>query len=345
MTICYFGIYKSDFSRNKIYISGLKKNDIKVLECRDDSRGLLKYWRLFKKHWSIRNKYDVIIVGYPGHLVVPLAKILSKKLVIADLLGSLEDAEVNSHHSSFIRPLKSKIIDWFAVKCADIVLLESESQKQFFVQKFGGDPEKFKVLHTGADDRTFSTIIPIQKLPIFTVLFRGSLTPEAGLSYILEAAKILQNESIRFRIMGRGIGELGVKKQIKDLDLWNVELMTEKLSELDLVKKMSECHISLGQFGKNERLARTIPHKAFESLALVLPYVTARADGISSILKDGESCLMVNPADADDMARAISRLKNDQNLSNFLSKNGQQLFRENFTPTKLTQVFIQIVQK
>ena len=91
MTICYFGIYKSDYSRNKVYISGLKELGVDIIECQNDSRGLVKYPKLFLKHWKIRNNYDYLMVGYPGHPVVWFAKLISKKPIIFDALCTMEE--------------------------------------------------------------------------------------------------------------------------------------------------------------------------------------------------------------------------------------------------------------
>ena len=54
MKICYFGIYHSDFGRNRIYLSGLKKLGVEVVECFDHSAGLKKYWNLVKKHRALK---------------------------------------------------------------------------------------------------------------------------------------------------------------------------------------------------------------------------------------------------------------------------------------------------
>ena len=89
MKICYFGIYKPEESRNKIYMNGLRQSGVEIVECRDFSRGPLKYPRLFFKHWKIRNDYDVMIVGYPGHIVTPFAKLISKKKVVSKWSGQL----------------------------------------------------------------------------------------------------------------------------------------------------------------------------------------------------------------------------------------------------------------
>ena len=94
----------------------------------EDLRNTGIFWR---KHRLIKNKYDAIIVGYPGHIMTPFAKIISRKPIIADLLGSFKDAQIHSHNSGATRRFKDSVIDWMAVKFGDVILIESEAQKIF----------------------------------------------------------------------------------------------------------------------------------------------------------------------------------------------------------------------
>ena len=92
MRVCYFGIYNKDYSRNRILIGGLRQNNVEVSECYSSKKGIFKYLDLAIKHWKIRNKYDVLIVGFPGYQVVPLARFLTKKRLIFDAFSSLYDS-------------------------------------------------------------------------------------------------------------------------------------------------------------------------------------------------------------------------------------------------------------
>ncbi len=346
-TICYFGIYDPEFSRNKVYISGLRKNGIEVIECRDTSSGLVKFWKLWHRHQKIKDAYDVLVVGYPGHIVTPWARLISSKKVILDALGSLYEAEALSHDAGALRRLKARFTDWAAVKSAHVVLVESEAQKKYFEKRFGGRLEKYQVLYTGADNEVVNTIEPVEKNEIFTVLFRGSLTPESGIEYILTAAEIIGRqfveEKINFLIMGRGLLEGRAREIISEKHLSNVELVTEKLPWPELVRMMRKCHVSLGQFGDNPRLERTIPHKAFESLALGMPYITARAAAVSEILIDRQTCIFVERANAKDLAEKILGLKHDQALGEMMGMSEQGLFRNRFTPKILAAQLVELI--
>lgn len=344
-TVCYFGIYASVFSRNKIYINGLRNHGVKVIECRDDSSGLLKYWRLWQKHSAIRDKYDVLIIGYLEHILVPFAKLISSKPIIADMLGSLADAERHSHEPSAWRIWKSTFIDWLAVTFADVVLLESEAQKAYFITKFG-NLEKFKVLYTGVDESAL--YCPPHAKPVGNiVLFRGKLTPESGIFHILEAAKLLKSRpNITFRIIGSHyrLGER-VKDVIHDKNLTNVELIYEYLPDEILREKMCEARVALGQFESSPRLDRTIPHKVFEAMYMSLPFITAQSPAVAELLQDGESCLFVKRADPADLAKKIVEIIDDPELGKRLTRNARSVYEEKCSNEVLVARLLDIISE
>ncbi|OHA94174.1 MAG: hypothetical protein A3E02_00820 [Candidatus Zambryskibacteria bacterium RIFCSPHIGHO2_12_FULL_38_34] len=346
MKICYFGIYDPDLGRNKIYIKGLKENGVEIIECRDTSWGPLKFIKLFIKHWKVRNSYDYLIVGYPGHILVWLARLISKKPIVFDALCTMYEGVIISRHQFGMLRIKSlyiKFIDWFAVKCADIILVESESQKKYFEKRFGKSP-KYKVIYIGADNDIFYKDDNIIKKDKFTVIFRGKFLPEAGVKYIIKVAKILENKEVNFLVMGNGFLEKEVKLLINEMRPDNLTLISEYLSFKEMREKMLSSHVSLGQFEDHERLQRTIPHKCFETMAMGLPYVTARTPAISEILKDSISSLFVNAADPKDLAEKILILKNDPGLMGRIAENGYKLYKERFTPKKLAKDIIDLIK-
>ncbi len=345
--ICYFGVYESSLSRNGNYIIGLKQNNAKVIECCDCSQGLVKYYKLFIKHWKIRNKYDVMIVGYAGHLITPFAKLVSKKPVILNAMTSLYEANIiarKKYSKNSFMAWRIWLIDWLAFKFADLVLVETNKQKEYLVKRFKIKPRKYARLFTGADDAIFYPDDSIKKDDKFTVLFRGRFLPEAGVRHILQAAKILEKEEVKFLILGFGLLEKEIKDQIKSLNLKNLELITRRLEEKELREKMLTAHISIGQIENHERLKRTIPYKAFESLALKLPYITGNSLGINELLEDGKNCIMVNLADPEDLADKIMKLKNSSDLRKKIAENGYKLYKEKLNPEVLGKELLNIIR-
>lgn len=341
LRVCYMGISSPEFSRNRVYIGALKEQGVQVLECFTQSGGLVKFASLFEKHWSMRNGYDLLVVAYPGHTIVWFARLLSRKPIVFDALCTSWEAETFSHEATIFRQMRMKFIDWLAVLCATMVLVESEAQKIFFVNRFGGDPEKYQVVYTGVDESIFK-FDKTPKLSRFTIVFRGRLTYESGVEYVVRVAKILKGENVSFRIIGYGYKLLAVDQLIKELGLKNIEVISEQLSFDELKKKMAECHVSIGQLSDNERLKRTIPHKAFESMALGLPYITARAEGISEILKDGESCVMIPAEDTKALAEAIVFLRDNPEYAESLQKRAADIFEDKLSQRALGEKLVQI---
>lgn len=345
--ICYFGAYRLDSARNTIYINGLRQNAVKVIDCFDHSPGLIKYCKLFIKHWKIRNDYDVMIVGYPGPLIVPFARLISKKPVIFNAMTSLYEVNIVSRMSyskhSFMA-WRIWLIDWLAFKFANLVLVETNKQKDYLVKIFKIKPKKFIRLFTGADDSFFYPDANIKKSDKFTVLFRGKFLPEAGVKYIVEAAKILEKKEVNFLIIGGAGLEKEIKEQIKSLNLKNMELISKRLEAKELREKMLTAHVSIGQVESNERLERTIPYKAFESLALKLSYINGNAPGIKELLEDKKNCLLVNLADPEDLAKKILELKNNPELRKKIAENGYTLYKEKLIPKALGRELLDILQ-
>lgn len=352
LKICYFGFYEEKSSRNKIHIESLRRNGVEVIECNDSSKsGILQYLRIFLKHWKIRNQYDLMIVGHLNtlvghstHFIVPFARLISRKKIIYNALCSPYEIAVLSRKLVRENSLNAKIYwltDYLSCRCASLVLVESEEQRRFFIENFKIKKEKCIRIWTGTDDNNFF-IEPVKKNKIFTVIFRGGFSLEAGVEHILEAAKKLKNEDINFLILGRPKTE-EIEQKIKNTK--NVKFVLGHLPFSRLRKLILSSHIILGQFGNNERTHKTIPYKAFEAMALRIPYLTGEALSAKELFTDRLNCLFAKLADPDDIAQKILELKNNPELRKKIADNGYKLYQEKLNPKVLGKEILEIIKK
>ena len=177
MKICYFGIYKPDYSRNKIIMSGLKSNGAEIIECRSDKKGISKYFDLIQKHWSIRNQYDVMFVAFPGFQSVILAKFLTRKPIIFDAFLSMYDSMVMDRKTVSPKSLKAKYFWWLdkiSMTVADLVLIDTNEHKKYLSKEFNIKLEKIERVFVGADTNIFYPRDGVPKNEKFIVLFYGS---------------------------------------------------------------------------------------------------------------------------------------------------------------------------
>ena len=342
MIVCYFGIYKKNYSRNRILIKGLAQNGVKIIECQSSKKNIWKYFDLFIKHYKIRNKYDVLIVGFPGYQLVPLVKILSRKKIIFDAFTSLYDSMVLDRKLVKKKSLKARyywLLDYLACKMSDIVLLDTQENIDYFVKQFRLSENKFKKILVGSDD----TVMKRKKIDKdsnnFIVHFHGNNIPLHGVEYILGAAKLLHNDNIKFNIIGTSI-----KNQYKDYEYDNINFI-DNIDYEKLGDYMSIADVCLGIFGNTDKAKRVIANKVYEAMAIECSVITGRSNASKSLFTDKENILFANMADSQDLADKILLIKNNKDLVDKISVNAYNLFKEKFTPKVISKELLKIIKK
>jgi len=340
MNILYLSKSKLKHSVNAVYIKGLEQNGIDVIGFCSSRKGIEGYFDAVKFLRKKRKSASNIIVGYDSPGFVMLAKMVGRKRVIYNALCSVYERLVVSRELA--RPFSPKafyywLLDFLAVHSADLVMVETNNQAEYFKKLFWVKEKKLFRAWTGVDEDIFYHNAYTEKFPVFTVIFRGQFLPESGVEYAIKAAKILENENINFIIHGGGYRTAEIKKLIEELKPKNLSLMTDLLSSDELRTLMQKCRLSLGQLSAHPRLDRTIPHKCYESLAMKLPYLTAANKGVLELLKDGETCVICEPANVESLAEKILRAKNNRQELERIAENGHQLHKNDLRSKILAQ--------
>ena len=330
MRVLYISQSKLENSVNSVYIKGLEKNDVEIIKFHSSQKGIRQYIDMLVFLNKKRHGIDVVMVGYdsPGFVIVS-ALVLGKKVVYNALCSVYERLIVSRNLASrfSVKAFGYWLLDFFAVHSADLVMLETNNQIDYIKKLFFVSDKKLVRAWTGVDEDKFYYNPIVKKNDVFTVVFRGALMPEAGADVVVRAAKILENQSIKFIMVSNG-GELKkITDLIEELKPKNLKFITDFLSQEDLLLLVQQLHISLGQLSDHDRLKRTIPHKAYESLAMKLPYLTASNPGILELLTPDETCLTCNSADAESLAEKILWAKNHPQEIEMIVENGYQLYQ------------------
>jgi glycosyltransferase involved in cell wall biosynthesis len=347
--ICYFGIYEpTSAPRDKVYFDGLKSLGVEMISCVDSAPSFWKFINLFKKHWRVRNEYDVMWVGYLSAIVVPLAKLISRKRVVFNALNSMYESIVldQQRHSPYsFRAVAIWISDFLSFQMVDIVLVESQQQKEFVSKMFIVRKTKLHVVFTGVDGVNFYPDLNVKKLERFTAVFRGWFVNATGVEYVLETAKILKDrgEDVDFIMIGRGQRQNEIQKTILDQGLNSVKLIMEYLPADKLREAILGAHVMLGQFSPHSRMDRTIQYKTFEAMALGMPYITRDSLSNRELLTDSENCLFVKAGDAEDLADKIIQLRDNKGLRDKLSKSARTLYDSKLTSAILGRQVLNIL--
>lgn len=332
--ILYLSYTRLDYSLNAVYINGLRQNGVEVLCFKLPSKGIGGHLKALSFVRDKKKDSDALIVGYDSsNLAIFLRPFYWKKIIYCAVLPVYERL-VFSRGLASPRSFKGIyywLIDILAFRFSDLIMFESNQQIEYVNKSYFVPKKKLFRAWIGVNEDNFYYDSSISKFPAFTVIFRGALMPEAGAEYVIEAAKSLEGENIRFIMQSGGMLLSKTEKIRRELNPKNLELKSDLMPYEELRILMQKCHLSLGQLSDHPRLDRTIPHKAYESLVMKLPYLTATNKGILELVKAGETCLTCEPANTRSLVDKILWAKNNSQELEKIVKNSYEFYTHNLT--------------
>ena len=156
---------------------------------------------------------------------------------------------------------------------------------------------------------------------VFTVGAMGRMVPNKGFGHLLDALAQLAAQGMRFRarIAGDGEDRAALQEQATQLGLAG---QVEFLGWVDSVGKQAFFNsLDVVCFTSEWETQGIV---ILESFAWRKALIGTSIDGSSSCYVDGETALVVPPADADALAAALLRLHDDHELRRRLAENGRR---------------------
>lgn len=361
MEVCFFGTYEKDYPSNRIIIKGLRKNGINVKEChvslwekyRNKHGKFLNpfslmtlfarmVWAYFQLAWEYLAKHrrsDTVIIGYIGQLDIIFFKFLSMfagkkpKLVFVPLV-SLYDTAIVDRNQARKGGIFAKIlfnVDKISFRLADIIILDTNEHIRYVSSLFNIDAAKFKRVWVGADNEVFYPVETNETSGKFTALFFGKFIPLHGIEHIIQAAKLLENDEINFKLIGNG--QLYEKMRIlsEKLDTNNIDFMSW-VEYNELVKEINNADVILGIFGGSEKASRVIPNKVFQAIACRKAVVTGDTPAIRELFSDRKNIIMCKNGDPESIKESLLKLKCEKNLKDTVAVGGYALYQEQLLP-------------
>lgn len=132
----------------------------------------------------------------------------------------------------------------------------------------------------------------------------------------------------KFLLVGSGWGKAGdeylekVKKLVRDLKLESSVIFTGQRKSNNLLRSVDVAV----QASLNENLGGTL-----EALLMECPLVVTRVGGMVDAVRDGETGVVVEPSNPEDLARGILQLLREPEKAKALGRAGRKLMLERFT--------------
>ena len=284
-------------------------------------------------------RFDAVIVGYPGHFDVPAARRIARgRPVVFNPLVSLHETLVEDRGRFGAGSPAAGVlrqVDRLALRRADLVVADTAENARHLAELGELDAERVAVCFVGAEERLFRP--GWQPAQEFHALFVGKLIPLHGLKTILAAAQLAPE--LPFRVVGSGQLDALLRERPPNVE-WVEWVEYERLPE-----EIQGAGCALGVFGTSPKTGRVIPNKAFQALACGTPLVTADTPAARELLTDGESALLVPAGDPEALAAAVRRLAADTELARTIAAGGLAAYREHASEAVLGERWRGLVEQ
>ncbi|AEH07274.1 glycosyltransferase family 4 protein [Methanothermococcus okinawensis] len=305
----------------------------------------------------ILKKPDIVHIQYTPSSVgifFPLFMILMKLFANSKVV-------ITSHEKpeSYLKHLDAPILkklflayEKISLKFADIVLVHTDEHFEKLLKYYGlkniqkihfpiPTPQKTKdgikhiLKHYGLDN-----------IPCDTILFLGAIRPNKGLEYLIDAAVILKNKGINYKIIVVG----GIPKTSKN---YFKELLG-KINEYGLMDyfkilgyvpdKDLPAIFAISDIGVLPYTEITQSQTLHQMIAYKIPVVVTNVGGIKDIVKPNNIGIIVKKKDPGNLAEGIFTLLNNKNNILTFKKNLEKL-NDAFSSKKIAEEHVSLYKK
>ena len=357
LRIAYFGTYDPAYPRNRVLIDGLRAAGAEVLEydapldsslTAADMATAVGAGRLAGElagaHLALLARhrrgvtFDVVVVGYPGHLMVPLAWAVARyrrAMLVFDPLVSLFDTFAGDREllaGDSAAGHLAGLVDRVSFALPDLVLADTEGHADYYAEVLRVPRARLAVVPVGAVPLAGASGDARELGPgeALRVVQYGRWSPLHGLPTVLDAAEQLRDEPFVFELIGDGQLAGWLAGEVRRRGLSTVE-PAEALPGWRLRARVLAADVSLGVFGTSDKAGRVVPNKVYDALAAGRPLVTADSPAARELLTDGGDALLVPAGDAAALAAALRRLRDTAERAR-LGSGALALYRRRCTP-------------
>jgi starch synthase len=228
--------------------------------------------------------------------------------------------------------LLSSWIERTAVEAADRVIAVSAQMREDIIAHFAVDPARVVVIHNGIDPDRFRRTEARDALarrgvrPPY-VLFVGRITDQKGIFHLLEAAPELP-PGVQLVLCASAPDTPEIERRLRDAlprhpnTVWIGEMVSvEEVVQLYSHAAVFCCPSVYEPFGIIN----------LEAMACETPVVASAVGGITEVVHDGVTGILVPPARPDDLAGAIRRLLDHPEDARAMGRAGRKRVEERFS--------------
>ena len=281
-----------------------------------------------------KDKPDIIhtigLRSYQSIVAWRASKKLKIPLIISDQGGLTTHPFLTE--SSIILQILYKIQNYFIKKIisdSTAISTANEYEKEIFMNI--NKKSKIEIIRNGVNLETLVSKKNFrEKYQIDSkfVLFVGRFSKSKGIETLIHSFNIIKNEKeiVDTKLVIMGVN-FGFEKEMEEL------IKKFNLSDKILVIKNPPREDVISAYGESEFLVlpsqwELSPLVPLESFAFKKPVISTKSHGIPFTVKDGETGILVEPENSDELSKAITKLLLDDKLREQLGMSGYDFVHE-----------------
>src|SRR6267142_4333171 len=252
---------------------------------------------------------------------------------------------VTAHGQDFMKDLGSDDLLREICAAAEFVAAETDYSRDLLRQRCPNSAAKIHRVYNGIDLERF----PVPRSAnnhVPRIVSVGRLVPFKGFDDLIDACDELARRRIDFvcDIIGDGPLRETLQAKIEQLDLSSRVNLLGSLSQDTVLEKLQAADIfALASTTDTQGATDVFPTVILEAMASARPVVSTRLAGIPELVVDGQTGLLVSPADTAALTEALQKLLCDRELRVRYSCAGrariEQHFRIEHTVAPLLKLF------
>jgi glycosyltransferase involved in cell wall biosynthesis len=163
----------------------------------------------------------------------------------------------------------------------------------------------------------------------FVVGTVGRLVPVKGHGYMIEALAQLPDQ-VKLAVVGAGALRAALEEQVTQLGLSERVYFAGFREDIPNILQSLDCMCM-------PSLSEAMPFAILEAGAYARPIVATQVGGLTTLLKDGETALLVAPKDPTALASAIRRLLEEPDLRTQLGIASYTMVKQSFSAEEMVK--------
>jgi len=238
---------------------------------------------------------------------------------------------------------QSMITEKIAMKYSDYLVTCSEPLRQYYIHK-GVDQKRVKTIRNGVDTELFKPKEERRDNEHFTVMYAGAFQKWQGIDNLILAAKLLDADNIRFKIVGFTNRDLVFKKKTERMLGDKAELI-ERLPQTELVDQINSSDVCV--IPRSDVLPAEVafPTKFAEYIAVGKPVIVTKVGEISDYVKKYDCGFVCEPT-VESIANTIRKAKDTPpEILLKMGMNGRQLAETEFDQRKISKQYFDFLSE